>query len=841
MLLLFCTAMGQSHGLQFLSHEVVQEKRTSLNLTPSEPFCIKENTEISFDISFSPDMETYFGYVVRIVTKDNQNIDIVYNQRLLNFNFVIGENFSVVFTVEQARLYGQWNNFKIQFAGPAKDPCFYLNNKLIARGKLKPGSNACSRICFGASDLAGFQTVDIPPMRIKDIRINDAGKPVYFYPLSESTGLQATDDIRNQAAIVKNPVWIKPRHQNWQAVNNFATRGSASIAFNARTETLYVITEDTLYKLAVKNMQLASTPLSARHDSLLPGNQSLYSTFTNKLYNFYIDQQKVSIYDTTNRRWTQNFTPALLTEFWHANKFFSTLDTSLYIFGGYGQLHYKNQLQRYAVNTGKWETVITSGGEVSPRYLAAVGLNAQGDTAYILGGYGSKTGDQTINPRYNYELAAYDIKRKTYSHILQLQEPALQFCFANSLIIDSATRNYYALTYPIDRFNSSLQLIKGSLHSPVYEIMADSIPYPYHDIESYADLFYCPVSKKLVAVTLFSARHSSTEVKVYTLDFPPNIPETAKQATNGMPGYWPYALAALLVVSAGASYYYMRRKKAIVAQAPRQVATAYVPPAESIATAPAQQTPVYAAGEKKQEALLQLFGGFEAFDKSGTNITKQFTPLLKELFLLILVYSYREARGITAEKLYEILWHDKPLKDAKNNFSVNVVKLKTILEKVGECHIGKESGKWKFEVTNDSIYTDYQEYMSLIGNISATDKAAIMRLADIVGKGAFLTELHYNWLDDIKADISSQVIDKLLGYIVTADTAAEAEFIIRLCNCIFLFDQLNEDALKYKCRSLVTLGRHGMAKEAWLKFSKEYRENYGEEVTTSFKEITGVE
>ncbi len=52
---------------------------------------------------------------------------------------------------------------------------------------------------------------------------------------------------------------------------------------------------------------------------------------------------------------------------------------------------------------------------------------------------------------------------------------------------------------------------------------------------------------------------------------------------------------------------------------------------------------------------------------------------------------------------------------------------------------------------------------------------------------------------------------------------------------IFLSDQLNEEALSYKCRSLIFLGRHSLAKDAYTKFAKEYRENYGQDFERSFE------
>ena len=53
------TGLSQSHGLEFSSHEVIPEKRTSLNLT-SDPYCLQHNTDISFDFYFRPNLQIYF-------------------------------------------------------------------------------------------------------------------------------------------------------------------------------------------------------------------------------------------------------------------------------------------------------------------------------------------------------------------------------------------------------------------------------------------------------------------------------------------------------------------------------------------------------------------------------------------------------------------------------------------------------------------------------------------------------------------------------------------------------------------------------------------------------------
>ena len=829
---------GQSHGLQFSSHEVVPEKRTSLNLTPGEPLCLSHDSQISFDLNFSPNLETYFGYIIRVITTNNQNIDVVYNQKLLNFNFVIGETFSCVFNIDSARLFGDWNHCNIRFDDKAQEVSFYVNDRFVCKGKLKFSDTTCCRIYFGANDYEGFKTTDIPPMRIKDIRISTGKRQKYFYPLEESTGNQCVDVIEKKTATVSNPVWIKPRHQHWQNLHSFETANTPSIAFDKTREVLYIVSTDSLYEVSIKNGRLTGTRLAKSRDTLPAGNQSVFDPATHKLYNFYIDDKKVSAYNAISNSWDVNFPASALTEFWQANKFIAHADSALYIIGGYGQLQYKNLVQRYSFATNTWEVIKPGGDFFMPRYLAALGTNEAGDSAYIIGGYGSNSGDQTINPKYSHELLAYSVKTNSFKHIYQLKDPDREFCFANSLIIDRATNDFYSLIYPIDRFNSSLQLIKGSLNSPGYALVADSIPYSFHDIESFVDLYYSPASKKLVAVTLFSSKNGRTTLKIFTLDFPPNPLITGVKVESKKQGYLVYiVLGALAIIVTGYIFWKRRKSQRAISTNKQNISSneTKLPP---IFTEPLAAGTAPIENEKELSSIF-LFGQFEVIDKNGVDIARQFTPLVKELFLLILIYTFKDGKGISSEQLYEILWSDKSLKDARNNYSVNIVKLKAILEKVGDSHISKESGKWKLEVLSNSIKIDYEQFVKLTNSHGAADKKYIDELFSIIHRGSFLREVQYSWLDDTKSDVSSFVIDTVLKYMASTNLQAEAEYIVKLANCIFHFDQLNEEALEYKCKSLVILGRHGMAKDAYVKFAKEYKENYGQDFERSFTDMVG--
>jgi two-component SAPR family response regulator len=843
-LLLFSGGLySQSYGLQFSSHEAIPEKRTSLNLTPGEPLCLKEDTKISFDLKFVPGLNAYFGYVIRLITTDNQNIDLVSIDKAGNFNFVIGESFSYAFKIDSSSLFGKWNHCEIRFDKQHQEVSFFLDNRLVTKGKLNITNATCCKVFFGTNNLERYKTIDVPPMQLKDINFVENKKGKYSFPLSETSGNTAVDIIEKKVAEIKNPLWIAPRHLHWNQIQTIETAAIPSVAFDKKNEILYIVSVDTLYRYSFKTNQLSGSKLLESRQVLPAGNQSIYDDNFNRLHNYFIDEKTVSTYDAAENAWKLNFSAKpKLTEFWQANKFISSFDSALYIIGGYGQLNYKNLVQRFSFRDKTWKVLQTKGDFFMPRYLSALGTNAAADTAYIIGGYGSKTGHQTVNPTYNFELMAYSVAGRSFKHIYNFQQPEKEFCFGNSLIIDDDANQFYGLTFPNDRFNSHLQLIRGSLRSPEYEFLGDSIPYSFHDIESFADLYYCPSSKKLVAVTLVSATNKPTSVKIFTIDFPPNrlnVIQAVNASNKSIFSLLTILLASILLVLLIFALR-NRRKQTLKPDGDMQFP---VVPSQSAFQSIAVQDTSSSHGlyeNRTTSSTIFLFGNFEVIDKEGNDITRQFTPLLKEIFLLILINTFKDGKGISSDKLYEIIWVDKPIKDAKNNFSVNIVKLKSILEKVGVTNISKETGKWRLEILNNSITLDYLQFLKLADEKPfPVDKNYINELLTILNKGAFLREAQYSWLDDTKADVSDFVINAILSYTSKASLQSEPDFILKLANCILQFDQMNEEALELKCRSLIILGRHGSAKETYLNFTKEYTKNYGQDFGKSYAEILG--
>lgn len=827
-----------SYGLGFYNNETVQDRRTGLDLTPERALQFHGNADISFDLSFLPGHPNSFGYILRLVRNNTQNIDLLFDKVSLaigHFRMVVGEMGPFAsFTLDSNRLFNVWNTVRLSVDLSHDRLLLYVNKEVFVQNGMHLSPADSFHLSFGACPVQQFKTTDVPPMKIRDIRISSDRKELLHWPLDEEKGTTAAETVQGYSGAVSNPLWIKSTHYEWKPLDSLLIEGPASCAFDARAAVLYLVGRDSLTTYSLSSGIRLTLPYTMGRQTLLAGNQSIYDPFGRRLYNVYPDQQFASAFDFGALRWDRKYRPGDI-NYWHVNKFCSSFDSSIYVLNGYGHMRYKNSVFRYHIPTRTWEQIIPRGDSVVPRYLAAAGPTVTGDTVYILGGYGSSSGDQILNPRNLYDMMRFDVRTKNFKKLFELGPVPEGFAFANSLVIDQKNRSYYGLTFNNERFRANLQMIKGSLDGPAYQAVGDRIPYPFHDIESFSDLYYSPAANRFLAVVLFTDstayRPSRTWVHLYSLDGPPEPYIADTPGAGRPPRHAPYVLWFVLVpllLAAGGGFYWFRKRRSGMVSTARSGMTAPDPqPYQPVGN----DTPTPAI----DRAAIFLFGDLQVFDWEGGDLTKQFSPLLKQLFLLILLYSFKNKRGISSEKLNEILWFDKDEKSARNNRSVNIAKLKALLDKTGGCTLSKETGYWKIDINPEVVRVDYLDYLSIIQNRETLDKIEIKALASITQRGSLLNDVEYSWLDPFKSDVSNHVIDTYLHYAKRGP--ADPEFMIELADYIFYFDSVNEEAMAIKCRALVQLGKHSLGKNAYTTFVKEYRQIYGEDFGKDFQSV----
>jgi len=820
---------AQSYGLGFHSHTEVQDKRTSLDLFPATPWCPDGDFELSFDLSFLPGYEAYFGYIFRMIADDRKNIDFIYDERsnLHNrFKMVLGEDLTrIAFDLDSSRMFKKWTTFHIKFDLHADKIIFSTGNSTFVQEKVGLTPASCFKLFFGTNQYKQFQVTDVPPMKIRNLQLSLNGTTRFSFPLDERESTVAHELIHHADGKVLNPVWIRDEHYTWKEEKDLLLNGYASVAFDPKTERLFIADGDSLLTWTVPGGRLSGSAYATGPQPFLRGNQSLYSPSTNSLYNIYIDHSLVTAFDFNRSVWDKDHHTGPVTDYWHFNKFFSPTDTSLYLLGGYGHFQYRNIILRYHLSTETWDTLTPTGDRLVPRYLFALGTTAASDSVYILGGYGSQTGQQILNPQNIYDMMVLDVRSKKLKKLFELQPKTSDFAFANSLVLDSRQRNYYGLAFPNSRYASHLQLIRGSLDGPAYQAVGDTIPYSFHDVTSASDLYFAPHSNKFLAITQLIDTLKRTHLHIFSLTGPPVTAEAPVQNESQSSPSVKYVWSTLLLALIGAGIGFFVKRRVRPASPILQSET---PPADApVDTSPIHPDPLN---------TLFLFGEMQIFDKEGIDITRQFTPLIRELFLLILLYSVRKGTGVSSDKLTEVLWSDKSTQAARNNRSVNIAKLKTLLDRLEGVHLSKETGYWKIDADPD-IRLDYQTYLNIVKDKRSLNKQRINELAEITQRGSFLSNIEYEWLDEFKSEVSNTIIDTYLHFAQSIPLKEDPDFLVRLANYVFYFDPVNEEAITIKCKALAATGKHSLAKHAFDGFTRQYRTIYGEDYGKDFQTL----
>ena len=807
---------GQYYGMQFASHENPLDQRSGLDLSPDGPYSIKENLDLQFYLRFDPGHESYYGYIFRMVLGD-QRIDfthVIIPENPNNFELIIDKETSkIAFQIPLEVLMEDWTKFRFSFDFKNEKVSCYINDSMLVDDLKGFDEKNGFRLMFGEHSYGIFNSKDVPPMILRDVEMLSNGKDQYRWPLNETEGSIAHSEPGGNDGVATNPVWLLKRHNTWENLLNRVVPGGVRFAFDPENENLFFLSQDSVFIFDLVNKDIRSIS-HTEPSSVETTNSLIFNPAEAGLTKYSLDNNFVSTFNPETGSWTAyDPGPEVETEFWHHNQEISP-DGSLITFGGYGHYEYRNAVLKWNDELKRFDS-IKFNGDFFPRYLAGAGYNPSDSLYYIIGGFGSESGRQNLGPGYYYELLSFSPADNTFSRVHEFSNTQAGFCFANSLVFDD-DNNLYALYFPNDDGNNKLQLIKVSLDSPEIIELGDPIEYSFLDIKSHADLFYCRANNSLLAVSSYTDENQ-TNISVHTIAFPPqkfSLPEVESKKSKLLLILF-IAAGSMLLLSAPVVYRNRKRKKA----SPEKVAE----------FSRENSTP------KRKENSIILFGGFQVFDRKGNDITGQFTPLPKKLFLFILLHSLRNNKGVSSAVLYETFWFDKSVESARNNRAVNIVKLKSLLDNLDSASISKDTGYWKFDFDPSLIRIDYYEYLQIIGQASEPTRKDIVALLSTIENKTFLNNTQADWLDPFKSEISNEVIDLFIRYISTSKD--DPEFLLHLTNCIFLFDAVSEEALKVQCRLLIKQGKHSLAKSSYSKFIREYRQLYDEDYNLSFSQV----
>lgn len=819
-------------GLYFYSHEQNIDKRTSLVLNDNESYRLNPDSDfkLEFDV-FIRDQKIKFGYVFRIISNQEQNFDFIINNSNKGFLVIDNQDFGL----HQELVPEQWNHISVSFHKKENKIRFCFNDEAIDCDHNLEQTKSLL-INFGLCNQKGFIAHDVAPFILKDVRICDQNKEIHHWILGKQLEYECYDELKKRPASAQNPYWLMNNSIHWQKRIAFTTNTFPQVTFDSVGNLLYVQNRERLITYSLLNDTL--TYCDTGNEVLMNQfyNRMIYNPLTDGLFYYGINNMNIAAYDNTSRRWNTYPEPNEEATHAHHNRYISPADSMLYLFGGYGYYKYHSNFFKVNIKTNEWTTTDFS-HTIVPRYLAAMGGNNSGEKVYIFGGRGAEMGRQELSPKNFSDLYEVDLKTNKVKFLFDLYEKEGNDCiYSNSLVVDDSSNSLYLLAYPNNTYSTRVMLKRIDLVSQTMETLADSIDFHFKDTRSFCDLYYSPSLNKLIALLSYSEDEKTSEIQLYTLDFPPlNRNDVIQEKQKA--GLSPLLIISLII--AGLAFFILI---VVSRRINRKKGDEQDPDPSAWVEDPLPESEVSEVKDKKfyeiHKHSILFIGGFQVFNRDGDNITGEFTPTLKYMLVLIILYTLKNNKGISSSKLQELLWFDKPEEAARNNRSVNLRKLRVLLQEMGDLDISSRNGYWYISFS-DHIFSDYKEALRLIDRLqNAFNEEDLLRLHEILSLGQMLPNIQFEWIDNFKTDFSNATIDVLTHIINQKNLFVNKPLLkLKIADDIIRIDPINEEAVAIKCNILYEMGKKGLAKTAFDSFTREYKSLLGEPYHGSIKKF----
>ena len=834
------------YGLSLKSHSVPGIERTTLYLDDNQPFSIKNDFIISFQMYVRAN-EHDFGTILHLHTNTNQ---------FIRFSFVAGEerHFPAlvlnegIININSSIEREKWLDVSLHLR--LKDNVIeidYDNKKISAMAPLQ-GVKSVTAL-FG--QMKEYLS-DVAPIDLRNVTITQDGKQIREWKLWKHNDTVCYDEIEGAVARAIHPVWLIDNHIEWKLVHQAKIPGKLDVAFNAREALFYLVRSQSIDVLDENGTLQKEIAIRGGYPAVEFPNHLLYDTLSNKLVSYYPKKGITSRFSFDTERWSNEIRNTEEASNYNHARTFNPADSSFYFFGGYGFYQYRNDLYRMKYSTNQIEQVEYE-RPLYPRYSAAMAI--VGDELYIFGGRGNKYGKQELSSHYYWGLCAINLKNKQSRIVWQKNQPQEEgTIMASTMYFEPSDSSFYAVST-----NKGGVLWKISMKDSVYS----EVSKPIYNESTYQDsdfsLYTSPSHGKLFLVLDKILSNHTHELAIYSINMPLVNEVDIRQSTAGESinnRWYLYAIGILLLlVLAGFVLYRFKyngkNKKAPATKKGTEKTVATTGKVQSQSDVPESKTIPKKEWMQESETIftetvnyydrsrasISLLGCFNVRDKDGNDITSNFTPRLKHLLILLILYTEKNAQGILASKTTEILWPEKEETAARNNRNVNLRKLRVLLESIGDMEVMIENNflriKW-----GTGVFCDYHTLITCTKQFEQEKSEELLnRILEILLYGPLLPNTILDWLDDFKDDYSSYSIDLLKNLLDIEISRNHQDMIIRLADIMFLHDPLNEEALAAKCSVLVTQGKKGIARNLYDRFCKEYHDSMGETYKVPFADL----
>ena len=829
-------AKDVDYGLYIKSHPHKDEEKTSLVLENNKPFKLAKETTLSFNLFVR--RENAFGMICRMISDKRENIDLYiaigddgkhYPMLLVNES---------IYLLPNEILYEQWMQAKIDLSkGENKITVTCGTSELSIPYPVDEMDNI--QISFGLCPIPSYTIYDIASVNVRDIWLLNNEKQVRYWKLEEHINGICYDSQASIPAYTKNAQWISDNYSTWNCIYRKQLKQNSLFAFNNNQEKLYILPFDRKDIILVYDVKSnKETIINTKNDvQIFEISRLIYDDSRNRLIVYNLEEGSTFVFSFDNQTWVEgkyNYSREKL-KIYNRSAVYSPEDSILYLFGGYGYLKFYNELIKLNVYDNKIEYNSLQG--ITPRSYAST-LKI-GNTLYIFGGRGSKTGRQEISPQNYIDLYAVNLTTGETNCLWEQNDTEKAFFPGENMIYFEDEACFYTL---IDE--NDLTLIRFKRNTPGYDILSYSIFDGSYSQAFYRNLYFSAKSIKFYAVTARNAQEDNILIELHTLNYPPvplKIDDDSQADKNQPTKYgWVFGVSAvivlfvviLLILILFSKYKNKRSKQSHPAVLSKPDSSGiYLREKAGISN---NEISSY----DFSRIAIRLLGEFAVIDTHGNNITKMFSPTLRDIFVLLLLHSEPDRKSVTTDDLIRLFWYDKDKEAAINNKNVYFSRLRSTLAELNHSEIVNLNGAWKIRLS-DGIVCDYTESIERLSHIRREPQQTetLPALLDLLSRGILLPDIENEWIDSFKCYFSDMVIDVLTGLVQNDSYQLDDKQKLRIADILFSHDYLSEEALFLKCSILLQDGKKGSAKNIFNNFCKAHLDFLGTPYKYSFSDV----
>lgn len=809
-------------GLAFLNPANSIEKRTSYSVFGDKEEHFIERLDISFDMRLPYREEV--GYIVRVIDKtENKIFNVFYDGRGNDYFELNREGYKGLIKIRfnrQKLMLKQWFNVHISFNMKQQTISMSIDGEQksikLPMGKNSLPHNMLASIVFGRSDYL----IDVPSFAMRDLVVSDADSR-WRFPLKQTSRTTVLDEQHHTVGIVNSPYWLLNDHYHWTPLLSWKSDTPAGHNFFVPNHQLLYYNNDSLYIYNVVTGATQRQPFAQSCPVKLYLGTNFIDPSHHKLYSYETFREKkteaepsVASLNLDTYQWNVESTVQINEgQMHHHGSFYRTDTQQFIIYGGFANMQYSSRFYSYNVSDHHWHMLNEVQGEHFPRYFLSMGYDGK-RYAYIFGGMGNESGDQTVGRRFFYDLHRYDTRTNRVEKVWNIDwKHYRDIVFSKSMVL---TRDsFYTIGYSEFKSNSYIHLYRFSLRDGHFCQLGDSILIHPDRIETETSLYYDSLLHRFIVTVHEYKDERHNTLRAYSINAPAITEAVFENYEHDQAhsSWLPYIIALLAAIVATIVWLFHRaRHQRIV------VSNDSEPETEGI-----------------QPNTLYLFGNFTACGRNGRDISYLFTDKLRVLFCLILQHSAEG--GISSQQLGYEMWGDKTPEKIKNSKSVAINHLRRALKEFEGVTLVYEAGKFKLNLqptspnelrTAPAFHCDYLSLLDLLNDDSSSLYERRSAILDIVCRGKFLALIDTPVLDTFKSNTEQLLLKPLTTLMNAAVEQSDYTSALHCIKCIFYIDPTNETAFHTQTRVLKRLGKTMELQDAIIHYNEMYKKMYGE-------------